>query len=144
MTLTPATQEMHDKAVLPPNQKWHTNPDGSRVAVPGSTIIHGSLVTIEPDVKLGQEVQLFGIVHLLAESEIGNWCRINGCTIQSSRIGDFSIVDERSDIRGSQLGQSNWVWADAIVKRSTSGKGATIGRAVVEDATIDENEYYTG
>ena len=134
--------------VLEPGQSrvaWHINPDGTRVEVPGSTIIHGEHVTIEPDVKLGFGVQIFGEVHLLTGAEIGNWCRIDGCTVDNSRLGDNTIA-EQSSVKDSQIGEHNWIRPDSTILRDViSGYGATIGPNVIaDDVEIKINEWYQG
>lgn len=145
MSLSTVAQAAHDEAVLPLNKKWHTNPDKSRVAIPLSTVVHGDRVTIEAGVKIGICVQLFGEVHLLAGTEIGNWCKIDGCTVRGSRIGDYTVA-QHSSIKDSQIGELNWIQLHSTVMGGTiSDHGAIIGPEVIADGVkIGIREWYTG
>ena len=98
--------------------------------------------TVQPFVKIGNDVTLWSGNHVGHDSEIGDHCFISSHVVISGhvRIGPFSFIGVNATLRnGIAIGERSLVGAGAIVMRDTADGSVHLARpATLSDKGSDE------
>lgn len=124
----------------------------------GVTVHDPATIWVEPDVELARDVTLYPGVHLrgrtkvgvgaeigpdtdIADSTIGQGCRISRSVVESSRLGDGVTVGPFSHIRaGCEIGDGAEIGNYAELKKTTFGaRSKCHHHAYLGDATVGED-----